>query len=77
MKKETEQKLISDVEVIKCLVTEIKETVRRDHDRLQSLSTIKVDMDKKFDGHVITERWVFGFLFIIVVAILTEVIFKF
>jgi len=77
MKKETEQKLISDVEVIKCLVTEIKETFWKDHDSLQSLKNIKVDVDKKFDAHVVTERWVFGFVFIIVIAILTEVIFKF
>ena len=34
-------------------------------------------VDKKFDAHVVTERWVFGFVFLILVAILTEVIFKF
>lgn len=77
MKKETEQKLISDVEVIKCLVTEIKETFWKDHDTLQSLLPLKKDLNKKLDDHVVTERWVFGFVFLIVIAILTEVIFKF
>lgn len=74
MKKETEQKLISDVEVIKCLVTEIKETFWKDHDTLQSLSNVKVDMDKKFDAHVVTERWVFGLVFFIICGILIKAV---
>ncbi len=74
MKKETEQELISDVKLIKNIVAEIKEVFWKDHDTITKLSTVKEDFNKKFDYHIVTERWVFGLVFFIMCGILIKAV---
>lgn len=71
--------LVTDIELIKQEVKHISVVAnnnlalhRDNHDRLISLSSL----EKRFESHVVSDRWMFGLIISLVIGILAVVINK-